>query len=91
MILIVEQKNLHEYVFTDPEMFHEMQLDDFCNELNQDRYLFDQSYISNTRKSLDNSVNNYGYKLIDVLKTNNLYILNGDNIGKLLYVEMQVR
>ena len=48
--------------------------------------MFDQSYISYTRKSLDKSVNNYGYKLIDFLKTNNLFILNGrtpgDNIEK---------
>ena len=76
-------KDIQEYTVPDFDIFHEMQLDELYEELNRDINYFKQTCVHLKRNNDDNVANNYGYKMIDFLKANNMYILNGRTFGDL--------
>jgi len=50
---------------------------DWYNELNLDNTMFLNTHVKKERCNIDKSVNNYGYKFIDFLQCNKMFILNG--------------
>ena len=51
---------------------------DTCVEYNSEMNKFENcKSVNKYRSNADTTVNNYGYRLIDFLQFNNLYIMNG--------------
>lgn len=78
-------KTAKDYIDVDKSIFHANDLDIVCEELSKELSIFDDNSLAVRleRKSCDNLVNNYGYKLLDFCKQNSLFILNGRTNGDL--------
>jgi hypothetical protein len=75
---------LKDYIQVDRELFETNNSDSVFNEFTEEMLCFQNTNICIERSNNDKSVNNYGYKFIDFLHTNNLFILNGRTKGDLL-------
>ena len=74
-------KELSDYTTLDYDLYHENDLMDLYNELNLDNTMFLNTHVKKERCNIDKSVNNYGYKFIDFLQCNKMFILNGRTNG----------
>lgn len=70
-------KNLADYVKFDEFISEIHGMQDLYNESNILYDYFQRYQIPLSRKSIDNSVNNFGYSLLELCSNNNLFILNG--------------
>ena len=79
-------RHLQDYTCIEPhcEIFSEIQLNELYNDLNADVTHFDKTHICYQRSHTDLVVNSYGFRFIDFLKLNNMYILNGRTPGDLV-------
>ena len=69
-------KQLADYVKPDHDIFCELHLDDMYNDLICDEKLFLEASMTITRNNQDKAANGFGYKLINFLQRNRLFILN---------------
>ena len=70
-------KNLPDFVQIDKHMCDVYGLYDLYEEITNVLKYFESYYIPLDRNNTDNTVNSYGYKLLDFCKNNNIFILNG--------------
>jgi exonuclease III len=75
-------KTLSDVVDVDYSLFHENGLDDLFLELQETQNRFNEN-VRLLRKNADKNCNNYGYKFVDFLQLNDLYMLNGRTVGDL--------
>jgi len=68
-------RHLQDYIEPYCEIFSEIQLNELYNDLNADVTHFDTTHICTQMSHTDHVGNNYGYRFIDVLKLNNMYIV----------------
>ncbi|KAL4234936.1 hypothetical protein ACF0H5_006578 [Mactra antiquata] len=86
---------LLDFIHADEDFLCNQNMTDIYNEYESEMFMFeDAPNISLNRKNDDKSTNNYGHRLIDFLKMNNLYILKGrvkgDKCGNTTYVHNPV-
>ena len=72
-------KDLPDYIHIDPFICSHFQSEELELDYHKELSHFDcsNSRVSIIRSNKDANTNNFGYKLIDFCKSNNLYILNG--------------
>ncbi|XP_060554602.1 uncharacterized protein LOC132715603 [Ruditapes philippinarum] len=71
-------KSLDDYIILDTDFFESQNLEELCSEYNIEMSMFDSAVnVKRTRINSDKTSNNYGSQLLDFLKLNCLYILNG--------------
>lgn len=72
-------KNLPDFIEIDPYICRQFDSEELLTEFEQEITIFRESNnnISIYRVNRDKSMNNYGYRMLDFCKCNNLYILNG--------------
>ena len=75
-------KNLNDFISLDKGFSDQHKLDELFAEFSCEMSNFDSaSSVKKVRINDDKSSNNYGYKFIEFLQLNNLYILNGRTEG----------
>ena len=67
----------NEFVDADEYLLKELNLEVLEGEYNADYAMFENNDIDISRTVSDKTSNNYGYKLINFCKRNNMFILNG--------------
>ena len=71
-------RQLQDYIQADEFILKHFNSEDLTNEYEQEISYFESNKnVKLKRTNADTGINNYGYKLIDFCKTNNLFILNG--------------
>ena len=70
-------KDRTDFIEIDCFLDKEFSLDELTQETNENYSVFDLPHFSLKRESKDNKMNNFGYRLLDFCKSQNLYILNG--------------
>ena len=72
-------KNLPDFIEIDPYICRQFDSEELLTEYEEEMTIFRESNnnISIYRVNRDKSMNNYGYRMLDFCKCNNLYILNG--------------
>lgn len=74
-------KQLDDFIFIDEGLMSELGSENIISEYHTDLQNFENSFVKVSRINMDKSFNNYGYRFIDFLQRNNLYILNGRTQG----------
>ena len=71
--------NLPDFIHIDPYISFHFDADELDLDYQKELSFFDQcnSHVSIQRTCKDRNTNNYGYKMLDFCKCNNLFILNG--------------
>lgn len=77
-------KLLNDIVEMNYDIFHINNLDDLYFELNENIEKFNYcTTVKRQRNNCDRSVNNYGYRFVEFLHANDMFILNGRTNGDL--------
>lgn len=75
-------KNLPDYIDVDFDVFHENDLDELYLEMHSSiNDILSNTNVCINRNNKDSGVNNYGYRFVDFLQCNELFILNGRTNG----------
>ena len=74
-------KDRADYIAIDECIFQSLNSDELIDEYNSELKSFENTNVFVQRKTIDQSMNNHGYKLIDFAQEENLFILNGRTKG----------
>ncbi|MCW4343354.1 MAG: reverse transcriptase family protein, partial [Candidatus Thiodiazotropha endolucinida] len=72
-------RNLPDYILPDRDIFMHNDLGEIYDDVQTEMSAFSRNNLHVTlhRQNPDGGINNYGYRLIDFCRDNNIYILNG--------------
>lgn len=76
-------KNKPDYIELDQCIFQSLNSDELIDEYNREMNSFVNTSVRVNRHNGDQSINNFGYQLLDFLQENKFYILNGRTHGDL--------